>query len=282
MKPEYVFQPAQAIRRLRRAFADAPASAVVRVPWGHRLSVNPREDIGAALWYLGVYDLPVTEVLWRLIEPGATVCDLGANIGYMSSLMAARAGSSGEVVAFEAHPGVFQHLQGNLARFDRAARVTPVQKAVSDRTGRLTLVVPEDFAGNQGRAFLGDGAGLPVEAVTLDDFFAGRPAPSLFKVDVEGAEAQAFRGGMRTLASPTCRHVVFEEHAAWPAPAAQVLMDLGFECLAIGRTFVGPTLDAPDNPVNVPSWLPTNYLATKDASVARDLCTRAGWHSLRG
>ncbi len=46
----------------------------------------------------------MSEVLARLIDPGDTVVDAGANVGYMTVLAAAAAGPTGRVVAFEPHP----------------------------------------------------------------------------------------------------------------------------------------------------------------------------------
>ena len=48
----------------------------------------------------GIYDLIVTEILWRLINKGEIAVDVGANIGYMTSLMAAKVASSGKVYSY--------------------------------------------------------------------------------------------------------------------------------------------------------------------------------------
>jgi hypothetical protein len=41
---------------------------------------------------------------------------------------------------------------------------------------------------------------IEIEAVTLDDFTRTAPAPDFIKCDVEGAEAEVFRGAQRLLA----------------------------------------------------------------------------------
>ena len=58
----------------------------VHLPWGLQLRIDPRESIGSAVWRLGLYDLAVSETLWRLTSPGDLTVDVGANIGHMTSI----------------------------------------------------------------------------------------------------------------------------------------------------------------------------------------------------
>lgn len=46
-----------------------------------------------------------------------------------------------------------------------------------------------------------------VNATTLDDYFIGKANPDILWVDVEGAELQVFRGGMRVLSTVRLIHV---------------------------------------------------------------------------
>src|SRR5205823_1974821 len=90
LKPEYVYRPRQLVRRLldgRRvpgSFIDAP------LPWGASIRVRTGDAIGDAVLQLGVLDLAVTEVFLRLAEAGETAIDAGANVGYMTALLAHR------------------------------------------------------------------------------------------------------------------------------------------------------------------------------------------------
>jgi FkbM family methyltransferase len=97
---------------------------------------------------LGVYDLPVTETLWRLTELGDLGVDAGANIGYTASVLAVRAGPAGLVVAFEPHPVLRAELAANIARWAGCAAV-PVDVrgcALSAAPGTLALVEGDAFA----------------------------------------------------------------------------------------------------------------------------------------
>lgn len=151
-KPWYVYRPSQLIRRVGRAVGGTPAGpTMVRLPWGYPFQIDPRETIGRAIWTTGLYDLAVSEALFRLVRPGSVCLDVGANIGYMSSLMAFQAGSAGRVLAFEPHPMVGDMLAKNLDQFSRQSAAAPVTLhpvAVSDVAGDARLL---DTDGSTGR-----------------------------------------------------------------------------------------------------------------------------------
>src|ERR1700682_4087610 len=94
-KPEYVYRPKQFYLRVVRGFRRETRCVDLRLPWGTSIYVHPEHHIGRAIWHLGLYDLAVTEALWRLVDSGELAVDIGANIGYMTGVMAVRAGASG-------------------------------------------------------------------------------------------------------------------------------------------------------------------------------------------
>ncbi len=154
-KPEYWFNPPQVLRRI--SFAARSLSnklgekEQIVLPWGAKLAVDPREAIGYACCTTGIYDLTLTEALFRLIDPGETCVDVGANIGHMTTVMAHCAGASGSVVSFEPYPPVYLQLAANLAG---ASNVQLEQMAVSSSDGAAYLSVPDGFCSNHGTAAL--------------------------------------------------------------------------------------------------------------------------------
>src|SRR3954447_26802170 len=110
-KPQYVFHPQRALgRALYRARAGEGRSAVAQLPWGLPLEIHTSDAIGFSVLAGRVFDPCVTETLHRLIDPGDVVADVGANIEYLPSLAAGRAGPNGSVFAYEPHPQVFEVL----------------------------------------------------------------------------------------------------------------------------------------------------------------------------
>src|SRR5687767_7277141 len=117
--PEYFLRPRQILLRWRRKLAGGLSHSVpgpiANLPWGLSLRLTTPELIQNAIWLKGVYDVVLTETIWRLLDDGDTAIDVGAHIGYMSSVMAARVGAQGRVLAFEPHPDLFRELAANVS-----------------------------------------------------------------------------------------------------------------------------------------------------------------------
>src|SRR4051812_17533560 len=72
---------------------------------GHRIYVDTRSvDIGSHLLTYGRWEQNYAQVFQRLIKPGDTVFDLGANHGFYTLLAAASTGPAGTVHSFEPNP----------------------------------------------------------------------------------------------------------------------------------------------------------------------------------
>jgi FkbM family methyltransferase len=283
LKPEYLFRPSQIARRLQRAFRPAAGESVVLLPWGLPLRIRRDDDIGRALWTTGVYDLAVSEVLWRLLEPGETAADAGANIGYMTSLMAARSGPGGVVRAYEPHPGVFDELAANCRLWadDRIAAVEPRQLGLSDRAREARLVEGPAFAANRGTSHVADDpAGFAVRLTTLDQEFPPGSRIGVLKVDVEGHEAAVLAGADRLLAARAVRDVVYEEHAPGAGPASALLRSRGYAVFGIAKSLPGPLLGEPGSGRS--AFAPPSCLATVEPERARARLAPRGWDCLRG
>ncbi|HEX2127716.1 MAG TPA: FkbM family methyltransferase, partial [Solirubrobacterales bacterium] len=157
-KPQYVFHPIRAVRRaMYRYTAQRGGTRVARLPWGLPLEVNMSDQVGFSIAVGRVFDPCVTETLHRLIDPGDVVADVGANVGYMTSLASVQAGRQGKVLAFEPHPRVFADLSRNVARWRENGGVGNVelrQLALSDEPGEGTLVSGPSFEANMGLAAL--------------------------------------------------------------------------------------------------------------------------------
>lgn len=286
LKPQYLFRPSQAARRLLHAWRGSPpASAVVTLPWGLPLRIDAREDIGRAIWQLGLHDLVVSEALWRLVPPGGLAVDVGANIGSLTGLMALRAGPAGEVLAFEPHPQVFADLESNVGLLAGGARLAPIRLfpvAVSAAAGTAYLHSGDHFAANRGVSYLADepDRGLQVPTVTLDEVLAGRTA-AVVKIDVEGREMLVLRGAEESLRQGLIHHLVYEAYGGESREARDFLESRGYSVYALGRTLAGPRLSAVDGEPRLASYESPNFLATRDPATV-GLLGRRGWRTLSG
>jgi len=151
---------------------------------------------------LGSYETHIVRSMQRLIKPGDTVYDIGANAGYFTLVMSKLVQSNGAVFSFEPDPANFMALSNNIQ--DNSLKVaTPIQKAISDSTGELTFATFEySLVGHIATKSTPDDATLiKVDAITLDDFVykQGFPSPKFIKIDVEGAEDRVLFGADRVL-----------------------------------------------------------------------------------
>src|SRR5882724_10865694 len=84
-KPWFIYRPTQAFKRVFCQWRR-PSGGYRSLPvaWGLEVIADPGKTIGHSIWTTGIYDLAVSEVIARLVQPGDTVIDAGANVGYMS------------------------------------------------------------------------------------------------------------------------------------------------------------------------------------------------------
>lgn len=287
-KPEYFFRPTQVLTAISSGRQTHNSEAIVTLPWGVRLSVNPREQIGRALMRLGVYDLCVSESIWRLLDPEDCAIDIGANLGYMTSLMAAKVGAGGSVESFEPHPDIYAKLVRNADRWWADGLVCTLSLspiAVSSREGVAILRIPQSFADNEGLASLErhkEATGIEVPTRRLDDAIANMNI-SLMKIDVEGHELQVLLGAEALITNHQVRDILFEDESAYPTPTTDYLEKHGYEIYHVGMRFCGPVIAQARRIDAVPrrEWEPKSYLATCAGGRAESRFRSKGWSVLR-
>jgi FkbM family methyltransferase len=131
--------------------------------------------------------------------PGAVALDVGANVGAYALLMGQWVGPGGRVFAFEPAPDAYDGLRRHVELNRLGEIVAPVRAAVAAASGRAALLA-DGIAGTNRLSTSADPSAATVETVSLDEFCAReRIAPSLIKIDVEGAELEVLRGARETL-----------------------------------------------------------------------------------
>ncbi|MDQ3677732.1 MAG: FkbM family methyltransferase [Actinomycetota bacterium] len=150
----------------------------------------------------GALEPGVQEALRRHVAPGASVYDIGANIGFFSLLAARLAGPTGSVEAFEPLPAAAAGLRRHVALND-ARTVTVHELAVAAHSGRAQLMAVQEASwshlAQRGR-HPDTQEVLEVQVVTIDELVAGgMRAPNVVKIDVEGAEIDVLEGMAETI-----------------------------------------------------------------------------------
>ena len=183
---------AQKVRHMQRVSTFKPYVRTLR-PAGVPIKV-PIVDLFSEDWYGDWLDTSA-ELRWirGALAPGDVVADCGANVGFTSAFFACCVGPTGRIHAFEPLPR-------NAAAATRSAElngldnVVVVNAAVGSAAGQARL-----STGFGNAVVDAHGAGITVQVVTLDEYFAQRP-PDFLKIDVEGYELQVLRGAVRVLA----------------------------------------------------------------------------------
>src|SRR6201984_3916194 len=90
------------------------------------------------------YDVAEFQAIPRLVQPGDTAFDIGANIGVYSVLLSRLCSPTGRVVAFEPVPDTYWRLRETLA-LNRCENVMTVQAAICEKHGtvRMNLFAPQ-------------------------------------------------------------------------------------------------------------------------------------------
>jgi FkbM family methyltransferase len=287
-KPWFIYRPTQMVQRAACEWSR-PIEGYHPLPvaWGLDVIANPSKTIGHSIWTTGIYDLAVSEIIARLVKPGDTVIDAGANIGYMTLLARVAASPGGRVIAFEPHPDLFQIVMENVAASQRKFDLAPVDlhnQALGETKGTADLVVPAGFDKNDGLARIGvplesDDRIIPVEVATLDDV-VGSEVIAVLKLDVEGHELAILKGGEQALSSGQIRHVVFENHEGADSGPVQFLQAHGYSLFSIGWSMRGLKLAPHDGGSLSTAYEAPSCLATLQPVEALASCGEKGWLTL--
>jgi FkbM family methyltransferase len=171
----------------------------------HRLLRCRLSDQTQRTMFFGLFEPAETSLVTGLLGPGDTFIDVGAHIGWFTTVASARVGPAGRVIACEPYPANADLLKENLSLND-AHNVQVVESALGSRPGTLTLA-----GGDSGSVTALEwvpAARVEVPMTTLDEVAAGVPVITLLKVDVEGWEAHVLGGAARAL--PRTRNVLIE------------------------------------------------------------------------
>ncbi|MEO1002672.1 MAG: FkbM family methyltransferase [Cyanobacteria bacterium J06638_7] len=211
--------------------------------------------------------------LRRLVQPGQTVLDIGANVGVYALCLARRVGPGGQVWGFEPAEATAALLSESVA-----VNATPwlrVQRqALSDHSGSAWLQTPGHSELNS-LASDPQGPGETVPLTTLDacrEEFGWRQV-DLLKIDAEGEEERILAGGRRFFAelSPL---VMFEikSDSELHLELVQRFQELGYGC---HRLVPGLDLLMPFDPAAGVDGYLLNLFAAKPERAAA--LAAAGW-----
>ncbi|MFC1630148.1 FkbM family methyltransferase [Patescibacteria group bacterium] len=145
--------------------------------------------------YRGIYEMGVIGMLKTSLKNGDTFIDVGANIGYITTVGASLVGKKGWVYSFEPVPEYFSKLR-NLVKLNNEYNIVANQIALSDRAGEEKIYVSDhsNIGANTILPGLIDSRKIRdtvfVQTYRLDEYIENKNIKNIkvIKIDTEGFE----------------------------------------------------------------------------------------------
>ena len=238
---------AEFMKRWPAFFAERPYVEKRRVEFGAWMRLGLVDVIERNLLVHGRWDEAIAGVMRESVVPGATVVDVGANIGYFSLMAATLVGPAGKVLCIEPSQRNLQRLCEHLW-MNRCGVATVLSAAAGRASGWADVSFPT--YNNAGAATLRTVHTTQPQRtllVALDDVFEAHSiSPDFMKLDVEGYELEALMGMERTLrrCSPVVVCELTDDFLREVGQSARQLVaymeSLGYACWSIS-----PSADVP-------------------------------------
>ncbi len=173
--------------------------------------------ISRSLLLFGTREVDHKIILERVVEPGMTIFDIGANIGYYVLMELGLIGGGGRLVAIEPSPANVALLKRNLA-LNNYRDIPVIESAVSDQPGNKLFHLSHESNLN---TFHDIGSGVDhlsgeqinVRTVTVPELAAEYGPPDLIRMDVEGHEVEVIGGMLDAIqGGAMAPMILFETH----------------------------------------------------------------------
>lgn len=177
-----------------------------------------------------------------MLEPDDVVWDIGASIGLFTTHIALIAK---KVIAFEPDPATFNRLKENIVLNKLENKVKLHQLALGSEQGKIRLQTDGLDGNAPSIANLGRHKHtVEVEVSTIDKLVKeGETAPTVLKIDIEGAEILALRGAKDFLKSSAKPRLLFiEVHPTFlgnynsdASEVENIIKESGYKTIGVNR-----------------------------------------------
>jgi FkbM family methyltransferase len=201
---------------------ESPMSAWVRFAWwqirsrlgreivvdwvaGQRLAVHHGMKGATANIYVGLQEFADMMIPLHFLREGDLFFDIGANVGTFTVL--ASGACRANTWAFEPDPGTACHLRRNIELNKLDSLVKIHECALGKEQGEIGFTIGLDTVNR-----IASSSDEKVRMTRLEqlDALVGNAAPSMLKIDVEGAEEGVLQGGLGLLANPCLKVIELE------------------------------------------------------------------------
>ncbi len=172
---------------------------------------NLKENIGFELFADGIYEPETIKLIVEKIPPGGTFLDIGANIGSIA-IPVCKLRPDIKAICVEASPKVFDYLQSNIA-INKLENCISINKIISDNDGAETdFFTPDELFGKGSMSPAFTTISEKMQTISIDALMAQYNISKLhlIKIDIEGYEWFAFKGGEKLLKRADAPDILFE------------------------------------------------------------------------
>lgn len=230
---------------------DLPEVHPVRLRSGMTLLVKPQEAGGQGILYWGDMDRVTTWVCKRVLEPGDTVIDIGANIGAFALTAASLVGKHGRVHAFEPQPQLAQLLEQSCTA-NKVSHLSLHRVALSNKAAQIEMFLSRNnstVASLEKNWISSPDDKIVVDCETFDHcaerFDIGRV--KMMKIDVEGHEGAVLEGALSYLKQSPPQIILVEAYpkADGSSDTLNLLINrLGYQVYGLSKGLLSPHLVA--------------------------------------
>jgi FkbM family methyltransferase len=214
---QWFFQKTPKNQRMMTIFKPLLPSPIYGVCNGYWMELDVGEVI-QRLMYLGEYESVQSQWVKDILKPGGTFLDVGANVGYFTTLAADLVGCNGQVVAFEPSPYAYTKLK-TVLRDSHINQVCLFQSAAGDEDGQLDLYMPSENYLHSPSLVQSNESYTPVKVdvcrLESHPSLKSLKVIDLMKLDVEGFEPNVLRGMCAYLRAGRVRYLMCELNSGW-------------------------------------------------------------------
>ena len=216
---------------------------------GYKLP-NLSEYLAQEIFVNGIYEPETHKFLVHQIPQNGIFLDLGANIGSIA-IPLCKQRTDLRCIAVEASPWIFEYLTFNVELNQLTERISCVNSAITDTAGgQLPFYSPVDQFGKGSFSPVFTNEATMVDTLTIDSLLQERNIRSVatIKIDIEGFEFFAFKGGVSVLSAERAPDILFE-FVDWAedmagkekGSAQRILKEFGYDLYAMENHGLTPT-----------------------------------------
>lgn len=184
----------------------------------HHLQVSSSDmGISRALFLYGDREQQFAYLLDKLVKPGMTVLDIGANLGFYVLKEAHLLKGSGKIFAAEPSPFNIELLKKNITSNGLDHIATALHLGFGEKTGTETMYLSkctnlnsfvQNMSENEFQKRQLTNETIEMKMTCLDDFITQYGNVDLLRMDIEGYEVEVLRGARKAIAEGRFRGII--------------------------------------------------------------------------